>query len=830
MQGATRAGERRERRASRAIPALSCTALGMSLASLPSPVAAEDLGSLLGRATPQDFAGLALVLGLIAFATTTALVHLRERRRWARQEALLARENEELRARADRVALLVATEPQLLVSWHGRDAEPEIEGDTSIFGEGISGRRVLAFGSWLPAAGAQALERALERLKERGERFQMNLRATSGAYYEAEGRAIGGRAVLRLREVTGDRLDLLRHRDALAEARAENDALAGVLDSLPVPAWRRDAEGRLTWVNRAYAEAVEAADAADAVSRGLELLDAPTRKAIDRQRAEGTPYQDRVTAVVTGARRVLDVTETPNGDGSAGVAIDVSELEAVRSDLERQMAAHVRTLDQLPTAVAIFDASQRLTFWNAAYRELWQLDAAFLESGPTDGEVLDELRARRRLPEQADYRAWKADVLAAYRSIEPQEHWWYLPDGRTLRVLANPNPKGGVTYLFDDVSERFNLESRFNALLNAQGETLNSLREGVAVFGSNGHLKLCNPAFGHLWQISEDMLGELPHIDDVIRHCGAMAPQQEAWEVIRGAVAGVHDTRTGFAARMERRDGTVIDCVTAPLPDGSTLLTFTDVTASVEVERALKEKNQALEQAARLRDDFVHHVSYELRSPLTNIIGFVELLDAETVGPLNDKQREYASHITKSSAALLAIINDILDLASIDNGAMALTCEEIDIRETIDAALAGLQDRLAERQIRVVIDVPADIGRFVADAKRVRQVLFNLLSNAIGFSESGQTVTVSARREGEEVVFSVSDSGRGIAPEVRSRVFDRFESHTLGSGHRGVGLGLSIVRSFVELHGGTVSLDSTPGRGTTVTCRFPRVPNRAAAE
>src|SRR5690606_4512565 len=253
-------------------------------------------------------------------------------------------------------------------------------------------------------------------------------------------------------------------------------------------------------------------------------------------------------------------------------------------------------------------------------------------------------------------------------------------------------------------------------------------------------------------------------------------------------------------------------------------------TASVEVERALKEKNQALEQASRLRDDFVHHVSYELRSPLTNIIGFVQLLDAETVGPLNDRQREYASHITKSSAALLAIINDILDLASIDNGSMALTCEEIDIRETIDAALAGLQDRLAERQIRVVIDVPADIGRFVADAKRVRQVLFNLLSNAIGFSESGQTVTVSARREGEEVVFSVSDSGRGIAPEVRSRVFDRFESHTLGSGHRGVGLGLSIVRSFVELHGGTVSLYSTPGRGTTVTCRFPRVPNRAAAE
>jgi signal transduction histidine kinase len=290
--------------------------------------------------------------------------------------------------------------------------------------------------------------------------------------------------------------------------------------------------------------------------------------------------------------------------------------------------------------------------------------------------------------------------------------------------------------------------------------------------------------------------------------------------------------RMGLSCRMDRRDGSAVDCMAQPLPDGATLLTFIDVTAGVNVERALKERNDALERASRLRDDFVHHVSYELRSPLTNIIGFTQLLGDESLGALNPRQREYAGHIMRSSAALLAILNDILDLASIDTGSLELTPELVDIRGTIEAAVRGLEDRLAESSLNLVIDAPATLGSFVADGKRVRQILFNLLSNAVGFSSPGQTIRVTARKSDTEVTFEVADQGRGIPPEVVARVFDRFESHTLGTRHRGVGLGLSIVRSFVELHGGRVELVSTAGVGTTVTCIFPceGAPQRLAAE
>ena len=528
---------------------------------------------------------------------------------------------------------------------------------------------------------------------------------------------------------------------------------------------------------------------------------------------------------------MLDVTETPSPGGAAGVAIDVSEVEQLRRDLNREMEAHVRTLDQLPTAVAIFDASQHLTFHNTAYRQLWGLDQPFLDSGPADNEILDRLRGMRKLPEQADFRSWKTDVLSAYRSIEPRETWWHLPDGRTLRVVANPNPNGGLTYLFDDVSDHIKLESRFNALLRVQGETLDTLAEGVAVFGSDGRLRLSNQAFARLWRLPEALTTDNPHLDAVIAHCQQNVPAEEPWAEIRAAVAGGADGRTGFALRMERKDGIVLDCAGQPLPDGAMLLTFIDVTASVNVERALTEKNDALERAAQLRDEFVHHVSYELRSPLTTIIGFTQLLSDETVGALNERQREYAGHIMRSSGALLAIINDILDLASIDTGSLALEPGEIDIRETIEAAVRGLEDRIAESDLHLDITVDETIGSFTGDGKRIRQVLFNLISNAIGFSEAGGRIRVSAQRRDDEIVFSVADQGQGMPEHVAARVFERFESHTGGTTHRGVGLGLSIVRSFVELHGGHVKLESSPGTGTTVTCVFPADgPRRLAAE
>jgi signal transduction histidine kinase len=163
---------------------------------------------------------------------------------------------------------------------------------------------------------------------------------------------------------------------------------------------------------------------------------------------------------------------------------------------------------------------------------------------------------------------------------------------------------------------------------------------------------------------------------------------------------------------------------------------------------------------------------------------------------------------------------------------MSLSLGSVDIRKTIEAAAEGIQDRLATDRIKLKVDVDPNIGNFMGDERRVVQVLYNLLANAVGFSPQDATVGLSAKRTEHTVIFSVTDSGPGIPPDVKDKVFDWFESHSNGSRHRGAGLGLSLVRSFVELHGGKVRVDSIVGKGTTVTCDFPidQAAHRNAAE
>jgi len=781
----------------------------------------EQMAQGLAGLRQHEFVTLAILVGILVFAATTAVILVRTRSAHLQKLATAQAEIALLRDEAERAIALMLAEPQVVVVWRDPKADPEIVGDTAALTGAQAARRLLAFGTWLEPAPAHAIEQAVDRLRRRGDGFSMTLATVRGRHIEAEGRPIGGAAVLRLRNVTGAKLEFAAMKERHDKLERDFSELRSLLDAAPAPIWLRDGDGKLAFANRAYARAVEASDPGDAVTRGLELLDGNARGEAQQARAGGETFNKRLPAVVAGERRVLDIFELGGRHGSAGMGIDATEAERLRSELKRAIDAHRRTLDQLATAVVIFGPEGRLVFYNDAYCKLFDLDAAFLDEHPTDSAILDRLRAERKLPEQADFRAWKAQLHEAYRSPEARANWWHLPGGRTLRVVTTANPEGGVTYIYDDISERIELESRFNALIRTQGETLDALAEAVAVFGSDGRLKLFNHAFAELWELSPKDLAENPHVEKVGAWCRtSMRDGAATWHALQLAVTGM-GARHPLARRVEFTDGRVLDCGAVPLPDGGTLVTFRDVSASAQVERALKERNEALEAADALKNAFVGHVSYELRSPLTTIIGFAQLLDDPLIGPLNDKQREYVQHITDSSAALLAIINDILDLATIDAGAMQLDLGEVDVRAAVEAAVEGVRPRLKERGVRLSVRMPKDVGRFVADDKRVRQVLFNLLANAAGFSPQGETVTLTVERQRDAVAFKIADRGPGIPAELKERIFGRFESHTLGSQHRGAGLGLSIVRSLMELHGGSIAIDSEPGKGTLVTCVFP---------
>ncbi len=278
---------------------------------------------------------------------------------------------------------------------------------------------------------------------------------------------------------------------------------------------------------------------------------------------------------------------------------------------------------------------------------------------------------------------------------------------------------------------------------------------------------------------------------------------------------------------LDRADGTVLQVATVPLPDGNVLLSYQDVTDTQRVERALRERAEALETAGQLKSEFIANVSYELRTPLNAIIGFAEILANEYFGALTPRQLDYSRGILDSSHRLLSLINDILDLATIEAGYMALETAEIDIRDMLEAMMTLTRERARNQDLDLSLACPDDIGVIEADERRLKQALFNLVSNAIKFTPPGGSIRLSAEREAGELVLSVADTGVGIPQADQARIFDKFERGTPTMAQTGAGLGLSLVKSLVELHGGTVTIESGPEHGTVVHCRLPTDPDAA---
>ncbi|MEI9982560.1 MAG: ATP-binding protein [Aliidongia sp.] len=661
-----------------------------------------------------------------------------------------------------------------------------------------------------------------------------DLAALRGALKELAGsgrgfflRAGGGPSSPRLLEISGHRavskkggrsLDLvwisdITEREAAASARAEAQrdlaVLREVLDRLPAPIWWRDADLKIAGGNRRFVEAPG--------------LSETTSMLATRALGNTAPVGERHVVAVAGERRPFELIEIPlDGGGTIGFGRDRTDIEAIQAERDRLTLGHREVLEALSTAIAIWGPDARLLFYNTAFERLWSLDGDWLASEPSLPELLDQLREMRALPEHADFRRFKADQLAQLTELtEPRDELLHLPDERTLRLRISRHPFGGLTYTYEDVTDKLALERSYNTLIDVQRETLDNLFEGIAVFGSDGRLKLWNPAYGEIWQLQPADLANRPHVTALVDKAQALYDSERNWERTRLAAIEQVTNYTGHSERLERRDGSVLDVNAVPLPDGNVLLSYLDVTDSVRVQRALREKNDALETAGHLKSEFIANVSYELRTPLNAIIGFAEILTNQYFGTLNERQVEYSRGILDSSQRLLSLINDILDLASVEAGQLELERAPVDIHTLLAGILTLSRERARRLDIVLGFDCPTDIGTMVLDERRIRQAMFNLVSNAIKFTPAGGTVTLAARHEGNEMLLSVSDTGIGIAPELHARVFEKFERGDPASRQAGAGLGLSLVKSFIELHGGTVEMESAIAHGTRVVCRLP---------
>lgn len=788
----------------------------------------------------------AILISAITFCGAAALIFLRQKRKGQGDHADASAEISSLRANLDQFESLLATLPEINIIWNHQQ-DPQILGEISqVCGPRKSERDVLQFGNWLDAKDAVALEQKLELLYRNGDRFTLNLRTQDNRQIEALGRPAGAGIALCLREVDRSAKQSLAAQTlqniaaapeaeevgsgdllaSVASSQSSDETVAAILGAMKRPAWARNADGELTFVNQAYLQL--------ATEMGLPNTDPDDLPEIFSTRLL-MDHLGQLNAAGGLFRLENPLPDYPDFeltlfDLKGGTAGFLGGKNVGLPDEASSMTHRVPGVIEAMTApVVVFSANAEVLHFNDAYAKLWDLDPAWLKSGIGEKDILDRLRSNNMLPSQADYQKWKREHLTHYGLKSPQEVTWYLPGGRTINFVVAPADDNGLIYVFEDVTEKLRLETEKKELVNVQRETLNALSEGVAVFSTDGRLRLHNPRLSALWGMPLNKLGTRPHINEIAAEIEKVFPEdgKQIWADLKNAVINLSPQRDDAKGRIHRSDGRLIDYAAIHLPDGETMLTFVDTTQATNYELMLKERNEALEVADRLKDAFVQSVSYELRSPLTNIIGFADLLASDTFGPLNEKQRQYTEFIRTSSTTLGVLIDNILDLTHVDAGVATLNVEPHHISELVKKARAGLAgasiDINEQQPINLSVDLPDDLPVITVDAQRVVQILYNLLSNAFRYSEPGSHVALSAEQRGDFVRLIIEDEGVGVPEELRSVLFRQSDRQRHEGRQRGVGLGLTIAQAFIELHGGRLQFEEREPRGTRAIVSLPIV-------
>ncbi len=559
----------------------------------------------------------------------------------------------------------------------------------------------------LIAEDVEALSRQLRDAAIAGDNLQSQVRvAGSGRVLDVRGGPAPapeppGTILLWLFDTSSAEAERAKVTQRLNQTEAALDALTRLIEAAPFPMWYRGPDLSLGLVNSAFVEAVEGRDAAEVIARCTELTgDTEEAKASAVAALEsGEPTSSNQAAIVRGERRMLHVVNVPLPTGAvAGFALDIQELEDARGELARQADSQRDLVDRMTAGAAQFDAERSLSFFNRPFAAMAQLDPDWLNEKPEFDRVLEKMRESNRVPETRDFPNWKNERRAWFTSPdEVVEEDWLLPGGDHWRVVGQPLPDGGLRLFLEDRTEQARLASARDTLLRVRSATLDNLFEAIGVFASDGRLYLWNRRFSHVWGFDEEWLAEHPRVDEMVPRLARKLVNPTAAAQIREMVRKTTTDREPANGRLTLTDGRHFDFAAVPLPDGNALFTLVDVTDSNRIEAALRERATALEQADRVKTDFVANMSYELRTPLTSIGGFAEMLAQGYAGALAPAASDYVKAILESVERLSKLIDNVLDLTQGDSVGIALERERVDIAGLCRMAAEKFASRTSEK-------------------------------------------------------------------------------------------------------------------------------------
>ncbi|WP_285671701.1 sensor histidine kinase [Paralimibaculum aggregatum] len=678
-----------------------------------------------------------------------------------------------------------------------------------------------------PGAASAALE-ALRQTQRTGQEHRSLLARASGEAVEMHVYPRGGQIAIELHSVA-PAAETPARPDAAGTAPMADQPAAAAMAGTPGPQphrsepvdtllesgslilWRTGPGGETQWASGCIRYPEGTVNAAQA----LELL-AARRLTLETESPGKPRAQGHRLEVVHGTGVLpLSVVELDiPGGGHVGYAVDASAAASAERTLTRFVQTMTETFAHLTVGLAIFDRNQTLVLFNPALVRMWEQDPAWLARRPGLREILDRLRSARRVPDVRDYHAWRDELLGLFNDTERAEYeeLWNLADGTSIRVLARPHPHGALAFVFDDATERMRLERRNRHMDDLINSTLENLHEGLAVFAPDGTLKFVNRAFHEIWDTDSSSVTLDMHASDLCALCSRLTVETEVWERMVTFATG-EDNRRAWTARLSLGSGRMLGARFAPLPDGSTMALFADVTDSERIAAALSERNEALEAAEQIRSAVLDQISHRLRTPLNTIFGFGELLTNPRLGELTDQQGHYVSGILEAAAQLLDTISAITELASLQIDPLEGEDGGFGVEEVLTSTAGLLEKRAAAGQVGLNVQLDGAIGVLSCNPVRLRQIVFNLTADAIHRCPELGEVTLHGRREDSGTVeISTRETAEpALLAELPST--NRIEINSLT---------LSLVRRLVAQEGGALEIKPDVERGhIRITCRFP---------
>jgi signal transduction histidine kinase len=626
-------------------------------------------------------------------------------------------------------------------------------------------------------------------------------------------------------------VDISRLVQAEAQATASARRLEQVLAALHGGVALFDGAQRIALHNRAYAELC---GLDERMLRGGATL----AELLDYQRANGEfaaqGAEENYVATLRADRTQYRVSqrERPNGtvlrfhsrpipEGGFVVEVDdVTALKRAEDEARRRAALLDGVVETLPHGVCVYGADRRVTMVNAAYRRI-------MEGSPVAiGEQLEEV-VRRRV---AEGEIAPDDVPLVMRrqlgaSAEGDEAWRVLPNGTAVASRVARLPDGGHVSVVTDVTalHRAQQEARHRAAVLER--LLDNIRHGICYYDAAHRIIASNAMAAALTGASPELVCPGRTLAEVVQAQLARGefgtgPEAEA----RAAMLLGRDRSVPSRYVRTRGDGSVLEVTSDPTPDGGFVVTYNDVTEDRRIRAELEAARAAAEAGSQAKSRFLATMSHELRTPLNAVIGFAEALVAD---PAADPATvaEFARAIHEAGRHLLSLIDDVLDIARAGTGEFGFAEAPVDVAALVEGAVRVMQAAAAAGGVALQAEVAPELPRLLADERRLRQVLLNLLSNAVKFTPRGGSVALAVGLDAAgDLVARVADTGIGMKPEDIPRAFEPFTQldAALSRRFQGSGLGLPLARVLAEGQGGTLAIESAPGRGTTVTLRMPR--------